>query len=272
MKKIILALMILVVLATFAMPVITAKEDDEVKAGITVAAATTRTTSSGEQEERHGADDTVTVTPTTSSGEQEKRHGTDDTVTVTPTTSETPEVEHGTETEADDSSHTSGRTIAEVRENRHKSLENLNATLQNISSGDRDRIKNENEVRIAVTTLLDVEDLSGGIGRNVSAIARDFNNSESSMRKLEDRIQSRNSFVRLLFGGDSEAARELAAETARNNARIAELQQLINSASLDTEIRTTIEDQVRIIQKEQERLQQLAAKEQEDRGFFGRFG
>jgi type II secretory pathway pseudopilin PulG len=109
MKNSILALLILVILATFAMPVITAKEDDGVQAGITVAAATTRTTSSGEQEKRQGADDTVTVTPTTR---------------------ETIEVEHGTETEADDSSHKSGRSIAEVREKRHKSLENLNAPFK----------------------------------------------------------------------------------------------------------------------------------------------
>lgn len=250
MKKIISVLIFLVVLATFAMPVITAKEDDGVKAGITVAAATTQTTSSREQEQRHGADDTVTVTPTTR---------------------ETLEMEHGTETEVNDSNHTSGRTIAEVRENRHKSLENLNATLRNVSSGERDRIKNENEVRIAVTTLLDVEDLSGGIGRNVSAIARDFNNSASSVRKIEDRIQSRSSFVRLFFGGDREAARELANQTAQNDARIVELRQLINNASLNSEVRATIEDQVRIIQLEQERLQQLSTREQEDRGLFGRF-
>ena len=251
MKKIILALIIIVVLATFAMPVIAAKEDNGVKAGITVAAAKTQTTSSGEQENRHGADDTVTVTPTTR---------------------ETLEVEHGTENQIDDSKKTSGRTIAQVREDRHKSLESLNATLRNISSGEREQIKNENEVRIAVTTLLDVEDLSGGIGRNVSAIARDFNNSASSTRKLEDRIQSRNSFVRLLFGGDRDAARELAAQTAQNNARIAELQRLISSATLNSEVRAVIEDQVRIVQKDQDRLSQLATREQEDRGLFGRFG
>ena len=52
------------VLATFALPVIAAKEGDGVKAGITVAAATTQTTSPG-QEKSHSADDTVTVTPTT---------------------------------------------------------------------------------------------------------------------------------------------------------------------------------------------------------------
>ena len=115
MKKSIIALIVLVVLATFALPVIAAKEGDGVKAGITVAAATTQTTSPGEQEKSHSADDTVTVTPTTD---------------------DTPETEDETESEIDDSNHQFGRTIAEVRENRHKSLENLNATLRNISSGE----------------------------------------------------------------------------------------------------------------------------------------
>ena len=251
MKKIILALIIIVVLTTFAMPVIAAKEDNGVKAGITIAAAKTQTTSSGEQEKKQGADDTVTITPTTR---------------------ETIEVEHGTESGIDDSKKTSGRTIAQVREDHNKSHESLNATLRNISAGERDRIKNENEVRIAVTTLLNVEDLSGGIGRNVSAIARDFNNSASSTRKLEDRIQTRSSFMRLLFGGDREAARELATQTAQNKARIVELQQLISSASLNTEVRAMIEDQIQIVQKEQERLQQLATREQQDRGLFGWLG
>jgi hypothetical protein len=251
MKKVTLALIIIVFLITFAMPVIAAKEDSGVHAGITIAAARTQTTSSGELEKKHGADDTVTVTPTTR---------------------DTIEAEHGTESGIDDSKKTSVRNISEVREDHNKSHESLNATLRNISSGERDRIQNENEVRIAVTTLLETEDLSGGIGRNVSAIARDFNNSASSTRKLEDRIQSRNSFVRLLFGGDRDAARELANQTAQNKARIVELQQLISSATLDTEVRAMMEDQVRIVQKEQDRLAQLATREQEDRGFFGRLG
>jgi hypothetical protein len=75
-----------------------------------------------------------------------------------------------------------------------------------------------------------------------------------------------------LFGGDREAARELATQTAQNKARIVELLQLISSATLDTEVRAMMEDQVRIMQKQQDRLAQLATREQEDRGFFGRFG
>ena len=251
MKKGIILLILLVVLAAFALPVIAAKEDDGVKAGITVAAATTQTQSSGEQEKKHGADDTVTVTPTTR---------------------DTIEVERETESEIDDNSQRSGRSIAEVRENRHKRLESLNATLQNVSSTERERIKNENEVRIAVTTLLDMEDLSGGIGRNVSAIAREFNNSANSMRTFEDRIQTRSSFMRLLFGGDRDAARELANLTAQNQVRIQELQQLMNRTTLEVDVRAVMEDQIRLLEKEQERLQKLTTKEQEDRGIFGWFG
>jgi hypothetical protein len=75
-----------------------------------------------------------------------------------------------------------------------------------------------------------------------------------------------------LFGGDREAAREIVTQTAKNNARIVELQQLISSASLNTEVRAMIEDQLRIVQKEQDRLAQLATREQQDRGIFGLFG
>jgi hypothetical protein len=252
MKKCNIVLIVLVVLTTVALPVFASKEDSEIHAGITIAAANTRAASSGEQERGQGADDSVTVRTTVRESIEALRQG---------TVSGIEEVKNK-----------SGRTIAEVRENRTKSHEALNATLRNISSGDRDRIKNENEVRIAVTTLLDTEDLSGSIGRNVSAIARDFNNSAGSIRKLEDRIQSRNSFVRLLFGGDQEAARELATQIARNNASIVELQQLINGATLETDVRATMEDQIRILLQEQERLQQLATREQQDRGIFGRSG
>jgi hypothetical protein len=252
MKNVTLVLIIIVVLTTFALPVIAAKEDSGVHADMTIAAARTQTTSSGEPEKKHGADDTVTITPTPRGTVEVERHGTG--------------------SEIDDSKKTSVRNISEVREDHNKSHESLNATLRNISPGERDRIKNENEVQIAVTTLLEMEDLSGGIGRNVSAIARDFNNSASSTRKLEDRIQARNSIIRLLFGGERDAARELANLTARNKASIVELQQLMNSATLDAEVRSMMEDQVRIMQKEQDRLEQLAIREQEDRGFFGWLG
>jgi hypothetical protein len=205
--------------------------------------------------------------------ETEKKHGTDDTVTATPTTRDTPEQEqHGREIESGDDKNISGRNISEIRREHDKSHDDLNATLRNISSGEREQFKNENEVRLAVHTLLEMEDVSGGIGHNVSAIAREFNNSASSAKTFEDRIRNRNTITRLLFGGDRDAAREIANLTARNRDRILELEQLLTGSSLGTDSRALMEEQVRTMQKEQERLDQLAKREQEDRGFFSWFG
>jgi hypothetical protein len=251
MRKNMVFLVIILVLATFAMPVIAAKEDNGVRVGITVAAGKTQTTSPGETENKHGADDTVTATPATREAEQRGKEA---------------------ENEVDDSKKTSGKNITGIRDDHDKSHNSLNATLLNVSPTDRERVKNENEVRLAVHTLLEMEGLGGGIGRNVSEIAREFNNSASSARTFEDRIQSRNAITRLFFGGDRDAARELANLTVQNKARITELQQMISSTTLDPEVKALMEDQLRIMEKEQERLEQVSKREQEDRGFFGWFG
>jgi len=254
MRKLPIILVIIICLAAFAMPVIAEKEDKGVHADITIAAATT--------------------TPASSSGEPELRHGMDDiSPTVTTTTRETSEVErHDTQSARDDSKSSSGRTISQVREDNRIAHEELNATLMNVSPDQRERVKNQNEVRLAVHSLLEMENLSGGIGHEVSAIARDFNNSASSSQVLEDRIQTRNPIIRLFFGGDRDAAGELTNLTARNQARIQQLQQLIYSTSLDADVRAAMEEQVQILQNEQVRLEQLAAREQQDRGLFGWLG
>ena len=252
MKRSTVILIVMLCLTTFALPVIAEKEDQGIHADITIAAARTQ---SG------------------SSGEQEKKQGDDDTVSLTPTTFKTPEAERQqTESEIEERNRTRARTIAEVQDDHNRSHESLNATLKNISSEQRERIRNENEVRLAVHTLLEMEDLSGGIGRNVSAIAREFNNSARSSQAFENRIQNRNTIIRLFFGGDHDAARELANLTVQNQVRIQELHQLMSTATLDPEVRTMMEEQVRIMEKEQERLEQLSKREQEDRGFFGWLG
>ena len=174
--------------------------------------------------------------------------------------------------ESHDDNKASGRNISEIRREHDKSHDDLNATLRNVSSGEREQFKNENEVRLAVHTLLEMEDVSGGIGHNVSAVARQFNNSASSAKIFEDRIRNRNTITRLLFGGDWDAAREIANLTARNRDRVLELEHVIQGSSLDADSRALMEDQIRILLKEQDRLDQLSKREQEDRGFFAWFG
>jgi hypothetical protein len=247
MKKLTASLIILTCLLAFAMPAIAEKEDQGIHADLTIAAATTTVSPSGEQEQHRSIDDARPA------------------FTINPR--ETAEVQG--QSGSDNSKSSPGLNLSRVKEDNRKARDELNATLRNISSDQRERVMNQNEVRIAVHSLLEMENLSGGIGHEVSAIARDFNNSASSAGVLEDRIQARNSIVRLFFGGDREAAGELTNLTTQNQARIQQLQQLINSTSLDADVRATLEDQVRVLQNDQVRLEQLATREQQDRGLFG---
>ena len=161
-----------------------------------------------------------------------------------------------------------GQNIARVRQDR----EAMNATLWSQNPQATQQNANQNQVRLAVHTLLAMQDVTGGIGQNVSALATGFNNSVQATWQLEERIQNRNIFSRFFFGGDQEAAGELASLATRNENRIRQMEQLMNSASLDTETRLMLEEQLQIMEQENTRLNQLSVQEQRDRGLFGVFG
>jgi hypothetical protein len=132
--------------------------------------------------------------------------------------------------------------------------------------------KNPNEVRLAVHTLLAMENLTGGIGTQVSSIARDFNNSAQKTWQLEARIESRDAFSRFLFGGDRASAAELAGLTVQNENRIRQIEQLVNDGTLDSATRAMLEEQLRILEAENTRLGQLSELELQDRGLLGWIG
>jgi hypothetical protein len=146
---------------------------------------------------------------------------------------------------------------------------NLNASLENETPVRRGWIKNENDVREAVHALLAMENLTDGIGPQVSAIAREFNNSEDSSDRVEAEIQEQNPIFRFLFGGNVTAASELANITANNQILIQQLQQLEAGANIDPDILQLYQQQVATLQAEQARLEQLSADTRKDRGILG---
>ena len=129
---------------------------------------------------------------------------------------------------------------------------------------DQDR----NRVRLAVHALLAAENRTGGIGQNVSAIAREVNNSVEKTLAAEEQIRTRHGFMRFLFGGDAEAARLIESEAQRNRERAAELRQSIENCTCDAETKTMLREQVRMIEQEQDRLTALAEEEMRHRGLF----
>jgi hypothetical protein len=109
-----------------------------------------------------------------------------------------------------------------------------------------------------------------GIGPQVSEYARQFNNSLQAQIQAEERIENRNSFVRFFAGGDEEAAVTLEQETVRNQVRIQEMQQLITQCQdCEDPVKEMLQEQLREMENEQTRLQQLAQKEKQDKGIFG---
>ena len=143
----------------------------------------------------------------------------------------------------DDTRSEIARNISELRNSKRLQLEELNKSLQNESPERRGWVKNQNEVRIAVHALLSMENRTGGIGQNISAIAREFNNSVNMSEKLEQKIQDRSGIMRLFLGGERDAAGQLANITSQNQARIQKIQQLITTANLDPDVRAFLEEQ-----------------------------
>jgi len=130
--------------------------------------------------------------------------------------------------------------------------------------------KNQNTVRAAVHALLASEELTGGIGPQVSEIAKGFNNSIQATAQAEEKIRTRSAIRKIFFGGDKEAAGELEQETIRNQNRIEELNQLMNQCvECSAETKNVLQEQIRLMEQEQERLSNLAQNEKGRKGIFG---
>jgi hypothetical protein len=113
-------------------------------------------------------------------------------------------------------------------------------------------------------------EMLGGVGPQVAAYAREFNNSLQSQIRAEERIETRNAFVRFFVGGDEEATGILEQETIRNQERIQQMNQLITQCQdCDPQIQQILQEQIQEMEQQQTRLQQLAQKEKQDKGVFG---
>ena len=129
--------------------------------------------------------------------------------------------------------------------------------------------QNQNRVRVAVHALLAAENLTG-IGKNVSAVAREFNNSIQATVRSEEKVRERSGIGRFLFGGDEKAAGELEQQAIQNQQRIMQMQQLVLQCSdCEPGVQAMLQEQLGNMAQEQTRLMQLAQDEKKDKGIFG---
>ena len=161
--------------------------------------------------------------------------------------------------------------VNELREMIQIHKEEMTEELENLSDDAANVYKNQNQVREAVHTLLAAEDIIGGVGPQVSEIAKEFNNSIVATVQAEERIQNRSSFMRFFFGGDEEAAAKLKQQIDQNRQRLEQLNQLKEDCSCSDEVKQIIQEQVQTMEQEQDRLNQIAQDEQSMSGIFGWF-
>jgi hypothetical protein len=249
MKKIYTIPILFLCLAILAIPVIAEKEGLGIHAGITIAAAENSGQSYNESGGPGAVEDNRTSArpaPDVSRGDQPGGH------------------DNNRNVSADVPRNLS--QIPKLNQSREHGAGQLNA-----SAFPPGWEKNKNDVRDAVHSLLAMENRTGGIGPQVSANAREFDNSVNASQQYEDRIKNRDSFSRFFFGGDRQAAAELGNLTAQNQARISEIENLMNTTTMDADTLSQMNQQLQVLQQQLAQEQQLIAQAQQDHGLFGWF-
>jgi len=161
--------------------------------------------------------------------------------------------------------------INEVKQKIQQKQQEMNQEMQPMGKTEQKVYQNQNQVRLAVHSLLEMKDVIGGIGPQVSQIAQEFNNSVQATIKAEEKIQIRNRVVRFFAGGDKESAELMEQEVNRNRERIQQLDQLREQCDCDEQIKAMFQEQTQNMEQEQNRLQQLAQNEKQYKWLFGRF-
>jgi len=161
------------------------------------------------------------------------------------------------------------KTAEEAKEIIRERREEMNQQIEALKETKKQIHQNQNRVRLAVHSLLAMEDLVGGIGPQVSEIARGFNNSVQSTIRAEEKIQTRWGLTRFLFGGNKKATEEIEQKTNQNRQRIQQLKQLIAAGDFSEEVKAMMQEQTQNMEQEQDRLQQVAKNEKKNKGIFG---
>ncbi|HNJ81267.1 MAG TPA: DUF2202 domain-containing protein, partial [Methanoregulaceae archaeon] len=137
---------------------------------------------------------------------------------------------------------------------------------QNLS---RDQDRDQAHVDLALSTFAIAGSVTGGAGPELSRLAGEINQSLAAAYQAEQQMSTRSSFMRMLIGGDREAAGLLIQSADQNQQRIQAMEQLLATCSdCDPQVRVKLEEQVQTLSQEQNRLLTLGQQEQADRGLF----
>jgi len=160
--------------------------------------------------------------------------------------------------------------INSMKSDMEQKQQQVNAEAAGESERKQQMMMNQNEVRLAVQSMVQMREMLGeGIGEQVSQIAKQFNNSYMAQAKAEEKIAERGGLARFFAGGDHEAAKEIEAQQAQVQAKLQEMKQAMENADIDSEVQTMMQQQIQKLEQEQTRLQQVAEGELKSKGLLG---
>jgi hypothetical protein len=162
------------------------------------------------------------------------------------------------------------KTVKELKHISAKKEEALEAEVAKKKGAEKEVAKNQNRLRLAVHNLLAMKDILGGIGPKVSEIARNLNNSSKKTIELETKIKKKGRFSKFFTGGDRDSAKMLKKEVEKEHEWVVALKDLTNKVQTGIEAKEKLEEQVKTIEEEVNRLGEIAEEEMEKMGIFGK--
>jgi len=155
--------------------------------------------------------------------------------------------------------------LKQMIEERRMAIKNIVASS---TPAEKKVLEHASRVSVAVHALLSSRELLGGLGQQVSDIAKGVDDSIATTTAAESKIEGRGFLTKLLFGGDANAAATIRDQVAQNQERIIQLAGILNQATTSADVKAELQAQLDALNAEQVRLQNVASSQQKLWGLF----
>ncbi|HET8581011.1 MAG TPA: hypothetical protein VFL98_00895 [Candidatus Paceibacterota bacterium] len=133
--------------------------------------------------------------------------------------------------------------------------------------------QHEDRIRVAVYAMLSASNLLGENGGGVAEVAEGIKETAAVAYFAEAQMAFRSKTWRFIFGGDQAAASQLASYAQQLGVQDQQLGVLLATCTgCDPGAVAILEEQLAVLEKEQQRLAQVAQDEAADGGVLGSFG
>jgi hypothetical protein len=119
-----------------------------------------------------------------------------------------------------------------------------------------------------VEKILTTQGAKGGIGQQISVVAKEQQQAQPKISKQLDKLESRRGLIKKLLGTDYQAVKELKNQSAQNQLRIKQLEQLQNQVTNQID-KTQLQETIQALVNQDTRLQAQIQAEEKAESVFG---